>query len=168
MKALEEFLPPAPGGIIDIGGGPGRYAFALAAKGYRVTLLDLAEKQPRDRVAESIGMWRSSGKKTLQGNALDLTPFCDHSFDAACSWVPLPSTSNIRPDHRRQGSKARAQTRWINLSHVHHPLCALSWTTPPAIPRRFSMRGEQLEQNATGWLNFGEGFPRRQFFPSKG
>jgi len=37
---LERYLPPPPASIADIGGGPGRYAFWLAQKGYRVHLVD--------------------------------------------------------------------------------------------------------------------------------
>ena len=43
LRALRDHLPPPPAAILDIGGGPGRYAIMLAGLGYRVTLLDLAE-----------------------------------------------------------------------------------------------------------------------------
>ena len=43
MRALRDWLPPAPATILDIGGGPGRYSIALAQLGYDVTLLDLAQ-----------------------------------------------------------------------------------------------------------------------------
>ena len=42
LRALEEFLPPAPVKLIDIGGGPGRYSITLAGQGYDVTLVDLS------------------------------------------------------------------------------------------------------------------------------
>src|SRR5579875_1894294 len=42
--ALQEFLPPVPARVIDIGGGPGRYALWLANRGYEVALLDLSER----------------------------------------------------------------------------------------------------------------------------
>lgn len=29
LRALAEYLPPAPAQILDVGGGPGRYAIAL-------------------------------------------------------------------------------------------------------------------------------------------
>ena len=32
--ALDEFLPPPPANILDVGSGPGRYALRLAQKGY--------------------------------------------------------------------------------------------------------------------------------------
>lgn len=46
LRVLTEYLPPAPCAVLDVGGGPGRYALALAERGYAVTLLDLA-REPR-------------------------------------------------------------------------------------------------------------------------
>jgi ubiquinone/menaquinone biosynthesis C-methylase UbiE len=43
LWALNDYLPPAPAQILDVGGGPGRYAIALAQRGYRVTLFDLSQ-----------------------------------------------------------------------------------------------------------------------------
>ena len=37
---LERYLPPSPAVVADVGGGPGRYAFWLAERGYRVHLVD--------------------------------------------------------------------------------------------------------------------------------
>jgi ubiquinone/menaquinone biosynthesis C-methylase UbiE len=37
---LERYLPPPPSDIIDVGGGPGRYAIWLAERGHRVHLVD--------------------------------------------------------------------------------------------------------------------------------
>jgi 2-polyprenyl-3-methyl-5-hydroxy-6-metoxy-1,4-benzoquinol methylase len=42
MRALAAFLPGPPARLLDIGGGPGRYAIALARQGYAVTLADLS------------------------------------------------------------------------------------------------------------------------------
>lgn len=42
-EQLKEVLPPPPAGILDAGGGTGRFAAALAADGYHVTLLDPSE-----------------------------------------------------------------------------------------------------------------------------
>jgi ubiquinone/menaquinone biosynthesis C-methylase UbiE len=40
LVLLERHLPPPPAVIADVGGGPGRYAFWLAERGYRVHLVD--------------------------------------------------------------------------------------------------------------------------------
>lgn len=41
-ELLERFLPPPPARILDVGGGTGIYALPLAARGYRVHLIDAA------------------------------------------------------------------------------------------------------------------------------
>ena len=87
LRALKEFLPPAPGRVIDIGGGPGRYALSLAEKGYGVTLVDLSEGNlafAREKVRET-GV-RLEG--VFQKNALDLSDFPAESFDAALLMGP--------------------------------------------------------------------------------
>jgi SAM-dependent methyltransferase len=40
-ELLARFLPPAPATVLDIGGGPGGHACWLAARGYRVHLIDI-------------------------------------------------------------------------------------------------------------------------------
>lgn len=40
QELLGRHLPPPPATILDVGGGPGRYAFWLAGEGYRVHLID--------------------------------------------------------------------------------------------------------------------------------
>jgi 2-polyprenyl-3-methyl-5-hydroxy-6-metoxy-1,4-benzoquinol methylase len=88
LRALREFLPPAPACIIDIGGGPGRYALSLAEAGYGVTLLDLSESN----VAFAQEKALETGIR-LEGafpkNALDLADFSSESFDAALLMGPL-------------------------------------------------------------------------------
>lgn len=54
-RYIDTYVPESPCDIIDIGGGPGRYSFYLAAKGHRVTLFDLSErhlKEAKKREAE--------------------------------------------------------------------------------------------------------------------
>lgn len=41
---LAEFLPSPQGRILDVGGGPGRYALHLTRLGYQVTLVDLSQQ----------------------------------------------------------------------------------------------------------------------------
>src|SRR5262245_45912459 len=40
---LERYLPTPPAVVADVGGGPGRYATLLAARGYQVHLVDPVE-----------------------------------------------------------------------------------------------------------------------------
>ena len=41
QELLERYLPPPPAVVLDVGGGPGIYAFWLAQRGYTVHLLDV-------------------------------------------------------------------------------------------------------------------------------
>lgn len=88
LRALRELLPPAPARVIDIGGGPGRYALALTESGYSMTLLDLSE--------QNLAFAREKARETglrLEGvfhkNALDLSDFAPESFEAALLMGPL-------------------------------------------------------------------------------
>ncbi len=87
-RALAEHLPPPPAVILDIGGGPGRYAIALAGQGYAVTLLDLSQgllDWARGKAAEA-GV---AVADYVHGNALDLGRFPAATFDAALLMGPL-------------------------------------------------------------------------------
>jgi len=88
LRALTEYLPAAPATLIDIGGGPGRYAITLAQRGYRVTLADLSNNSlelAKQKTAES-GV---SLDACIHANALDLSVFPAASFDAALLMGPL-------------------------------------------------------------------------------
>ncbi|HTX93271.1 MAG TPA: class I SAM-dependent methyltransferase [Anaerolineales bacterium] len=88
LRALTEFLPPAPARLIDIGGGPGRYAIALAERGYRVTLVDLSNGNldlARQKAAEA-GVELEG---FVHANALDLAAFPEAGFAAALLMGPL-------------------------------------------------------------------------------
>jgi S-adenosylmethionine-dependent methyltransferase len=88
LRAMSEFLPEAPAKLIDIGGGPGRYAIALAQHGYYVTLVDLSSvslalaKQKAAEVDVELEAF-------VHANALDLTALPEASFDAALLLGPL-------------------------------------------------------------------------------
>jgi ubiquinone/menaquinone biosynthesis C-methylase UbiE len=43
LELLDRILPPPPARLIDVGGGPGAYASALARRGYDVHLYDLLD-----------------------------------------------------------------------------------------------------------------------------
>jgi S-adenosylmethionine-dependent methyltransferase len=88
MRALSEFLPAAPAKLIEIGGGPGRYAIHLAQRGYQVTLADLSSaslKLARQKAVEA----EVELEAFVHANALDLAAFPAASFDAALLLGPL-------------------------------------------------------------------------------
>ncbi len=98
-KALKEYLPPAPASILDIGGGPGRYAIALAKEGYDITLFDLSQGNltfAQDKAREA-GVSLSD---YVHGSATDLSHFADNTFDAVLLMGPLYHL--LTPEERQQ------------------------------------------------------------------
>lgn len=88
LRAMREYLPPPPAKVLDIGGGPGRYAIALSKLGYDVTLFDLSRANldfARGKASE-LGCVLAG---IAHGSALDLSRFDDHSFDAVLLMGPL-------------------------------------------------------------------------------
>ncbi|HOU11736.1 MAG TPA: methyltransferase domain-containing protein [Anaerolineae bacterium] len=88
LRALDAHLPPAPAHVLDCGGGPGRYAIALAQRGYDVTLFDLSPDLlalAREKAAAASVTLRGFE----QGTATDLSRFADGSFDAVLLMGPL-------------------------------------------------------------------------------
>jgi SAM-dependent methyltransferase len=80
LELLERWLPAAPASILDVGGGPGRYAEWLAHRGYSVTLFDPVPKH--------IDQARARGVSAELGDAREL-PVADHSVDAVLLLGPL-------------------------------------------------------------------------------
>jgi len=77
--------------ILDIGAGAGEYSLYFARKGYAVSALELADANiaafkkkitPRDQI------------DLVQGNALDLSRYEDHSFDIVLLFGPLYHLKN--------------------------------------------------------------------------
>ncbi|MHB8926688.1 MAG: class I SAM-dependent methyltransferase [Bacillota bacterium] len=106
MRALTDYLPEPPAGVLDVGGGPGRYAVALAGRGHRVTLLDLSANLlalARVKAAEAhvtLGGY-------VHGNAIDLTAFERESFDAVLLMGPLYHL--LTPGDRRRALRQAAR-----------------------------------------------------------
>lgn len=88
LRAMLEFLPAAPARLIDIGGGPGRYAITLGQRGYRVTLVDLScnNLELAKKKATEAGVVLDA---FIHANALDLITFPEAAFEAALLMGPL-------------------------------------------------------------------------------
>jgi SAM-dependent methyltransferase len=88
-RTIARYLPPGAR-VLDIGGGPGRYALWLAAQGHRVVLADLSPALlaiARRQVAESPAS--SAIEAIVEADACDLSRWPDVSFDAALSFGPF-------------------------------------------------------------------------------
>jgi len=86
IELLGRLLPPPPARLLDVGGGPGAYAAALARRGYRVHLVDpvpLHVQQAR-RAAGDAG----AGFTAELGDARELSQ-PDESQDAVVLFGPL-------------------------------------------------------------------------------
>ncbi|MEM7028622.1 MAG: class I SAM-dependent methyltransferase [Chloroflexota bacterium] len=88
MQVLKDHLPPPPATILDIGGGPGRYAIALADQGYAVTLVDLSSKNIAFARAKAAEMGVELAD-TVQANALDLSILGKREYDSVLMLGPL-------------------------------------------------------------------------------
>ncbi len=87
MHLIEKHFP-AQGRILDIGGGPGRYAIELLRRGFEVTLLDVSQdliNLAKEKIAQA-----QIGAATFRvGDARDLKDFPDSHYDAALLMGPL-------------------------------------------------------------------------------
>ncbi|MDD5219430.1 MAG: class I SAM-dependent methyltransferase [Candidatus Bipolaricaulis sp.] len=87
LRLIDDHFPRT-GRIADIGGGPGRYTIELLRRGYRVTLVDLAERNvefARAKLAE-LGL---EAEGVVPADARDLSFLETESFDAALLLGPL-------------------------------------------------------------------------------
>jgi S-adenosylmethionine-dependent methyltransferase len=104
LRAMGDYLPAPPARVLDVGGGPGRYAIALAQRGYEVTLFDLSAaclQMAREQAAAASTPLAS----VEQGTATDLGRFPDQTFDAVLLMGP---PYHLLEDERRQQALAEA------------------------------------------------------------
>jgi S-adenosylmethionine-dependent methyltransferase len=88
LRAINEFLPKPPCSVLDVGGGPGRYAIELARQGYSVTLLDisgenlrLARQKANEAQVSLVGI--------IHANAVDLGELDSASYDGVLLMGPM-------------------------------------------------------------------------------
>ena len=72
QELILRFLPPPPGVVLDVGGGPGRYSCWLAEIGYQVHLVDPVEKHVRQARKASKSQPRRPLASVTRGDAREL------------------------------------------------------------------------------------------------
>lgn len=87
LRLIRKYFP-ANGKICDIGSGPGRYSLELARMGYRVTLLDLADRL-LVRARQEFAQAGLDADDFVLGTATDLGCFSNRSYHAALMLGPL-------------------------------------------------------------------------------
>lgn len=86
-RYLDKYITGEGLEVFDIGGGPGRYAFYLANKGHKVSLLDLSSKNiaVAKEKAKELG---TNLEKYIHGNALELKEY-EQKYDVILLMGPL-------------------------------------------------------------------------------
>jgi len=105
---VRRWLPPAPAVVLDVGGGPGRYAFWLAGEGYVVHLVDAVPKHVEEAQAKE----RASGVELASASVQDARAldFADESVDLVLLLGPLYHLTE-RADRVRALAEARRVLR---------------------------------------------------------
>lgn len=88
-QAIAAHLPPGAR-VLDLGGGPGRYALWLAERGHRVTLADLSPALlalARAKVAAAVA--GGLVEEIVEADARDRSRWADGAFDAALALGPF-------------------------------------------------------------------------------
>lgn len=85
-RMMDRYIQPGQK-VLDIGGGPGRYALYYAKRGCEVTLVDLSEANVQFalRKAQEEGIQLTA----FQGDALEISNLVDTQFDHVLNMGPL-------------------------------------------------------------------------------
>ena len=100
LAIVDRYVEPGKR-VLDLGGGPGRYAIALAERGHTVALADLSPAQldvARERIRQA-----GAGKRVesiQEVNAVDLAGYADGSFDAVLALGPFYHLTAMEDRHR--------------------------------------------------------------------
>ena len=85
VRYIEKYLTPGAK-ILDVGAGAGEYSFYFARKGFHVSALELADA---NIAAFRAKMTDDDPINLVQGNAMDLSRYENHSFDVVLLFGPL-------------------------------------------------------------------------------
>jgi S-adenosylmethionine-dependent methyltransferase len=104
LRVMGDYLPAPPARVLDVGGGPGRYAIELVKRGYEVTLFDLSAaclQMARARAAAA----GATLAEVAHGTATDLGRYADGAFDSVLLMGPL---YHLLEDGQRRQALAEA------------------------------------------------------------
>ncbi len=105
--AIAAHLPPGAR-VLDIGGGPGRYAIWLAQRGHRIVLADLSPELLA--LAQELVAAAGLGalvEEVVEADACDLSRWPDGAFDAALALGPFYHLPNPADRERAAAELAR-------------------------------------------------------------
>ena len=90
VRYIEKYLTPSAR-VLDIGAGAGEYSLHFARKGHEVSAIELSENNIK---AFRKKIMPGDQIDLVQGNALDLSRYEDHSFDIVLLFGPLYHLTN--------------------------------------------------------------------------
>src|ERR1035437_2284186 len=93
MNVLEDLIGNRTLTILDLGGGPGRYAIELTKQGHEVTLVDLSESNLAHARSEASEQDVTIAR-IVHASAVDLSMLPDNYFDLALSMGPMYHLTN--------------------------------------------------------------------------
>ncbi len=144
-RILEQIIGSRTLRILDLGGGPGRYAIELSKKGHEVTLVDLSESNlalARHKATEASVEIRN----IIQASATDLSALPRNYFNLALSLGPMYHLTNDEDLARANAELLRV------LKPDTHAL--VSFITKLAVLRDVLARGpERIIQFADHYQN---------------
>ncbi|MEM8570094.1 MAG: class I SAM-dependent methyltransferase [Pseudomonadota bacterium] len=97
--------------VLDLGGGPGRYALALTQRGHAVDLIDLSPAAIA-LAGEKAQEQQISLRRAAVGDARDLSEYGPNSFDAVLCLGPLYHLVDRRDRDRVRDEVARVLRPW--------------------------------------------------------
>ena len=143
--ALTQHLPEA-GRVLDIGGGPGRYAIWLAEHGYTVVLADLSPNLLEIARAEIDNAGVGANIEAFaEADARDLSAWPDASFDAVLSLGPFYHL----PESQDRHTAAQEMARVLRPSGIAFVAFMPRYTF---LRRTMAIADEQQHLDTPGWV----------------
>ncbi|MBI5095634.1 MAG: methyltransferase domain-containing protein [Candidatus Hydrogenedentes bacterium] len=103
LDVLDTYLAPSSR-VLDLGGGPGRYAVELAQRGHRIVLADISPELLEAARQKFVQLALLPLIESIdEVNAVDLSLYADGSFDAVVAFGPFYHL--VSEDERKQAAR---------------------------------------------------------------